>query len=72
MTNTALLNEIINRSGYKRSFIAKNIGLSAYGLARKINNEREFTASEINALCEFLHIGSLELRDRVFLLLSRK
>lgn len=66
MTNTALLNEIINRSGYKRSFIAKNIGLSAYGLARKINNEREFTASEINALCEFLHIGSLELRDRVF------
>ena len=66
MTNTALLNEIITRSGFKRSFIARKIGVTTYGLARKINNENEFKASEINALCELLRIESLELRDRVF------
>ena len=66
MTNTALLNEIINRSGYKRSFIAHSLGLTAHGLAKKIKNEHEFKASEMDALCKLLRIESLELRDRVF------
>ena len=66
MTDTAMLNEIIDRSGYKRQFIAKHIGLSAYGLAKKINNINEFKTSEISGLCELLGIESLEMRDRIF------
>ena len=67
MTNTALLEEIIKESGYKRSYIAKAIGLkSAYGLAKKIRNESEFKAKEINALCELLKIDSLEEKERIF------
>lgn len=67
MTNTNLLIQKINDSGYKRSYIAKAIGLkSAYGLSKKINNETEFKASEINALCEILKIDSAEEKEAIF------
>ena len=67
MTNKELLQEKIDKSGYKRSYIAKAIGLkSAYSLALKINNKNEFKASEINALCEILNISTLEERHAIF------
>lgn len=67
MTNTALLEEKIRESGYKKSYIAKAIGLkSAFGLAKKIRNENEFKAREINALCDLLKIESLEEKERIF------
>ena len=66
MTNTELLNQKIELSGYKRSFIAKRLGLSAYGLAKKIQNETEFKASEINALCVLLNIVSPEEKEAIF------
>ena len=66
MTNTMLLNKKIDDSGYKRIYIAKAIGLkSAYGLAKKIRNETEFKASEINALCELLKIDPEE-KEAIF------
>lgn len=68
MTDTALLNELIDKSGYKRSYIARSIGLSAYGLAKKINNVNEFKTGEINRLCKLLQINSLADKERIFLL----
>lgn len=67
MTNTERLNKLIDESGYKRSYIAKAIGLkSTYGLSKKINNETEFKATEISALCKLLKIDSLEERQAIF------
>ena len=67
MTDTKLLEEKIAASGYKKSYIAKAIGLkSAYGLAKKIRNENEFKAGEINALCEILKISSLREKEKIF------
>ena len=67
MTNTELLEEKIDKSGYKRSYIAKAIGLkSTFGLAKKIRNENEFKAKEINALCQLLKIDTLEEKERIF------
>ena len=67
MTNTELLNKRIEESGYKRSYIAKAIGLkSTYGLSKKVNNETEFKASEIEKLCELLNIDTLEERKAIF------
>ena len=67
MTNTELLIELIDKSGYKRSYIANALGLkSTYGLANKINNVTEFKSSEINALCELLGIDDLEEKERIF------
>ncbi len=67
MTNTELLEKKINESGFKKSYIAKRIGLkSTYGLSKKIRNENEFKATEINALCELLRIDSLEEKEQIF------
>ena len=65
MTNTALLELCIDRSGYKKSFIAQQLGITAYALALKINNKSEFKASEITILCVLLNI-SAEDREAIF------
>lgn len=66
MTDTARLNDIIQRSGYKLSYIANRLDLSSYGFARKRDNLNEFTASEIDILCELLGISSIEDRFAIF------
>ena len=46
MTNTELLREKIDQSGYKLRFIAKKIGITYQGLLNKINNRSEFRAND--------------------------
>lgn len=66
MTNTKLLNEKIVESGLKRKFIAEKLGLSTYGLQRKIENISEFKASEISALCDILDIKTVTEKEKIF------
>lgn len=66
MTNTALLEEKISESGLKKSYIAKSIGLTPYGLTLKIRNINEFKASEIDKICILLGIDSPEERCDIF------
>lgn len=66
MTNTKLLNEKIVESGLKRKFIAEKLGLSTYGLQRKIENISEFKASEISALCDVLDIKTVTEKEKIF------
>ena len=66
MTDTELLMEYVKKSGLKLLYIAECLGLSRYGLAKKINNETEFKASEIEKMCEILHIDSMEERKKIF------
>lgn len=66
MTDTAKLNARIQQSGFKKSYIAKVLGLAESTLARKINNAQDFRASEINALCDLLGINSLEEKEAIF------
>lgn len=56
MTNTKKLNEIIKHSGFKKKYLAEQIGRTPYGLALKIDGTNEFTAQEIKKLCEILSI----------------
>ena len=60
MTNTNLLEKYIEKSGYKRSFIAKKLGITTYGLQKKVTNVNEFKASEIDTLCTLLNIDVAE------------
>lgn len=60
MTNTALLEDYIAKSGYKKSYLASKIGITSYALALKINNKSEFKASEIDILCDLLGIDNEE------------
>ena len=65
MTNTSLLEKYIEDSGYKKSFIAKQIGINAYTLAMKINNDSEFKANEMTILCELLKISAAD-KEAIF------
>lgn len=65
MTNTKLLRKYINASGYKLQYIAKQLDITYAGLLKKINNETEFKASEIQILCDLLNIN-VEDRENIF------
>ena len=70
VTNTALLEKKIDSSGLKKSYIAKAMGLSTYGLTLKIKNTHEFKASEISKLCILLGITDIEERCAIFFALE--
>ena len=65
MTNTALLEQYIEKSGYKKSFIAEQLGITAYGFALKVNNKSEFRASEMTILCKLLKINAKD-KEAIF------
>lgn len=64
MTDTKKLKAIIKESGLKYDYIAKKLGLTYQGLKNKIENVREFKASEIVQLCNILNIS--ERKDEFF------
>jgi hypothetical protein len=65
MTNTKLLRERIERSGYKYTMLAEKLDLTYQGFLNKIENNREFKASEIEALRILLGLTDEE-RDEIF------
>lgn len=65
MTNSVALKKRIKDSGLRIYFIAAALGLSYPGLQNKIRNETEFKASEIEKLCELLHIEGKE-KEHIF------
>jgi hypothetical protein len=65
MTNTHLLNVVIGEKGLKRQYIAEKLGLSPFGLAKKISGANEFKGREIAKLSELLDLN-IEQRDAIF------
>lgn len=65
MTNTTLLEQYIEKSGYKKSFIAAQLGITAYGFMLKVNNKSEFKASEMTILCRLLKINAKD-KEAIF------
>ena len=66
MTDTVLLKQRIKDSGLKLQFIAEKMGISRYTLTMKINNDSEFTTSEVESICNILGIDSLTERNDIF------
>jgi hypothetical protein len=66
MTDTALLEGFIKKSGKKKSYLAEKCKLSRAGFRNCVTNKAEFTASQIDILCDELNITKLTDRQRVF------
>ena len=66
MTNTEFLELLIKESGLKKGHIAEQLGLTRFGLAKKITNETEFKASEIDKLTKLLGITDPNIKEEVF------
>ena len=56
MTNTALLEKLINDSGLKLSFIAQKLGITRQALYKKIKGLVQFTGREIKIMCDLLNL----------------
>lgn len=66
MTDTELLKKAIRDSGIKVIRLMEASNIKAYATFRsKMNNQSEFTASEIKAICAALKFTAAD-RDRVF------
>lgn len=66
MTNKELLEQAIERSGVKVAKIMEAANIKSYATFRgRLNNETEFTASEIQAISETLRLTAAE-RNRIF------
>lgn len=63
MTKTITLETKIKECGYKKCFIAAQLGISSYSLARKINNKSPFTADEVARLAKVLRLTGTEILD---------
>lgn len=66
MTDTDALKTKISEAGLKQGFIAEKLGLTSYGFSKKLNNETEFKATEIQLLCDILNITSLREKESIF------
>lgn len=66
MTDTKLLREKIDKSGYKIGYIASQMGITPQGLYLKLNNTHQFKAAEIQVLCKLLDIDSEEMKAIFF------
>lgn len=66
MANTEALEKKIRDQGIKKVFLAEKLGITSFGLSKKINNINEFKASEIQMLCELLNITSLKEKESIF------
>ena len=69
MTNEAMLEDAIKKSGKKKSYLAEKIGVSPTHFGKLLRNKYEFTASQISILCNELALGS-EMRDLIFFAVS--
>lgn len=56
MTDTYELEKVIRKNGLTKRQCASELGLSEQSFLLKLNNKNEFKASEINKLCEILHL----------------
>ncbi len=66
MTNSSMLKEKIQDSGLIKAWILRQLGIKSYATLRaKINNKSNFTASEIDKLCEILNINRSQ-REAIF------
>lgn len=65
MTDTRLLRNVIGLNGLKYKYLADELGITAYSLQKKLENDNEFKASEIKRLAEILDL-SLKEKDKIF------
>lgn len=58
MTNTLKLRALLIENNLTNEDIAKKLGISKQSFSMKINNKREFKASEINKLSLLLNLSN--------------
>ena len=65
MIDTELLQEKLNKSSFRMTFVAKELGITYQALLNKLNNKSQFKVDEAKTLGILLHLTGAEV-DRIF------
>lgn len=60
MLDTQMLDDKIERSGFKVGYLVEQLGLSRNGFDKKRKGKTPFRASEIYVLCDLLNLSESE------------
>ena len=66
MTNTALLRQKIDSSGYKVIYLAEKVGLTPQGFYKKLKDGSDWTFTQVMILKELLHLTKEEVNAIFF------
>ena len=66
MTDTLLLKSMLLRKGLTVETASEKLGISRASMSYKVNNKREFMASEIKQLSDLLELTDSEVRQIFF------
>ena len=66
MLNTQLLDEKIEKSGFKVGYLVENLGLSRNGFDKKRKGINPFRTAEIYVLCDLLKLSESEKAEIFF------
>lgn len=66
MTNTGLLREKIDASGYKIAFVASQCDLTYQGFLKKMKGQTEFKVNEVQKLKDLLDLSSQDANEIFF------
>ena len=66
MVDTQLLDEKIEQSGKRKSYLANKCGMSVQTFRLKRLNVSPFNTDEVESLCDELCIKTLSEKDRIF------
>ena len=66
MTNRKLLEDKIKQKGFKKSYLAEQLGVSRGTFSALLNNSAEFKASQIYKLCKILDIHDEATAKSIF------
>lgn len=66
MVDTQLLEEWIEKSGKRKSYLAEKVGCSIQSLRLKVTNKYDFRSSEVDTLCTELGITRLTDKEKIF------
>ena len=61
--NMELLEDKINESGYKREYIASQLGITRFGLLDKMKNPERWKVTEMKILVKLLRLSRTESKE---------
>jgi len=66
LVDTQLLEDWIEKSGKRKSYLAEKVGCSIQALRMKVTNKSDFRSSEVDTLCTELGITRLTDKEKIF------
>ncbi len=66
MVDTQLLEEEIEKSGKKKTYLAEKCGCSIQALRLKIQGRYDFSTTQVDVLCSELGITALTKKEKIF------